>query len=109
MNSNLRRWFEANLEKAWAVADDLWAHPELDLATYYAADVVADFMESEGFSVQRIRVGDCSKPNGVVARWGEGRPAVGFVGDMDAYPNTGNRNVPYEDRVIGPGQGWGTV
>jgi amidohydrolase len=91
------------LERARALQDTLIAwrreihmHPELSFQEYGTARFVADRLAEMGIEAQ-VGVGK----TGVVARIGEGRPAIGIRADMDALPIQETNNVPYTSQTPG--------
>jgi len=85
------------LEKAQAIQEQLIAwrrdihmHPELSFQEFRTARMVADTLRSMGIEVE-TGIGK----TGVVARIGEGRPAIGIRADMDALPIVEANNVSY--------------
>jgi amidohydrolase len=85
------------LEKAQAIQEQLIAwrrdihmHPELSFQEFRTARMVTDTLRSMGIEVE-TGIGK----TGVVARIGEGRPAIGIRADMDALPIVEANNVSY--------------
>jgi amidohydrolase len=71
-------------------------HPELGFEETRTANLVAEQLRAMGLEVE-VGVGI----TGVVARIGEGRPAVGIRADMDALPIQEANDVPYKSQVAG--------
>lgn len=69
---------------------DIHIHPELGFQEYRTAKLVAEALTAMGIEAE-TGVGK----TGVVARIGEGRPAVGIRADMDALPIQEANEVPY--------------
>lgn len=91
------------LEHARAIEDlliawrrDIHMHPELSFQEYRTARKVADTLRDMGLEVE-TGVGK----TGVVARIGEGRPAIGIRADMDALPLDELNEVPYKSQTAG--------
>lgn len=91
------------LEQAQAISGDITAwrrdlhmHPELSFQEFRTARMVADTLRELGLEVQ-TGVGK----TGVVARIGEGRPAIGIRADMDALPILEANDVPYASQNPG--------
>ncbi len=85
------------LEKAQSIHEQLIAwrrdihmHPELSFQEFRTARMVAETLNSMGIEVE-TGVGK----TGVVARIGEGRPAIGIRADMDALPIVEANAVSY--------------
>jgi amidohydrolase len=91
------------LDKARALEDqitawrrDIHMHPELGFQEFRTARLVADTLREMGLEVE-TGVGK----TGVVARIGEGRPAIGIRADMDALPISEANDVPYASQTPG--------
>jgi amidohydrolase len=91
------------LEKAKGMSETLTAwrrdihmHPELSFQEFRTARLVADTLRDMGLEVE-AGVGK----TGVVARIGEGRPAIGIRADMDALPIHEANDVPYASLTPG--------
>ncbi len=89
------------LERAQKLQDQLVAwrrdihmHPELSFQEFRTARLVADTLREMGLEVE-TGVGK----TGVVARIGEGRPAIGIRADMDALPLQEVNDVPYKSQT----------
>ncbi len=88
------------LEAVQALAPDmvdmsmaLWDYSELALREEASAGYLADYLEAEGFRVER---GVAGMPTAFVASWGRGEPIIGILAEYDALPNIGNAPVPYK-------------
>ena len=91
------------LDQAKAMQDQLVAwrrdihmHPELGFEEKRTSRLVADSLRDLGLEVE-VGVAE----TGVVARIGEGRPAVGIRADMDALPIQEANDVPYKSQTPG--------
>jgi amidohydrolase len=73
---------------------DIHIHPELGFQEYRTAKLVAETLTSMGIEAE-TGVGI----TGVVARIGEGRPAIGIRADMDALPILEANEVPYASQT----------
>ncbi len=83
----------------------LWRHAETALREAESAALLAGVLEREGFAVAR---GVAGMPTAFVARWGEGRPAIGILAEYDALPGVGNAAAPRrEPRADGVASGHG--
>ena len=83
-------------EEIIAIRRDIHMNPELSFEETRTANLVADKLRELGLEVE-VGVGK----TGVVARIGEGRPAVGIRADMDALPINEANDVPYKSNVGG--------
>ncbi len=91
------------LDKAKALEDQLVAwrreihmHPELGFEEQRTSRLVADSLREMGIEIE-VGVAE----TGIVARIGEGRPAVGIRADMDALPIQEANDVPYKSQSPG--------
>ena len=83
----LRRALGARRERALDLSDHLAAHPELSGEEHETSRLFADWLEEEGFEVQRPLGG---LPTAFQARRGSGGPVVAFLAEMDALPGVGH-------------------
>lgn len=44
---------DASAEDLNAISQDIWTHPELNFNEHHAHEVLTDFLEKEGFKVER--------------------------------------------------------
>ena len=88
------------------VAKEIWDHPQVALQETFAAQLLADRMAADGFS---LTWGAGGMPTAFVAEWGEGFPVIGFLGEYDALPGLSqalsSEKSPLD--VGGPGHGCG--
>ena len=98
---------EGLAEENRQIAMDLWEYSEIALQEERSAELLASYLESEGFQIER---GVSGMPTAFVASWGHGRPIIGILAEYDALPGVGNAAVPErsprEDGVTS-GQGCG--
>ena len=90
-----------------SVADQIWETPELGLHESQSSRRLADFLESDGFSVTR---GVADMPTAFVASYGTGSPVIGLLGEFDALPSLSQeRGNPQHCPIVpgGPGHGCG--
>ncbi|HMB92384.1 MAG TPA: amidohydrolase [Rhodothermales bacterium] len=89
------------------MAMSLWQYSETALREVESAELLADILEEEGFTVER---GVAGMPTAFVASYGSGEPVIGILAEYDALPGVGNAAVPQkaprEDGVTS-GQGCG--
>lgn len=70
-----------------AIAEDLYLHPETGLNEVRSSALLADFLEREGFRVER---GIAGLPTAFRAETGEGGPVIALMAEMDALPVMGH-------------------
>jgi aminobenzoyl-glutamate utilization protein B len=88
------------------IAKEIWDHPQVGLQETFASKLLADKLESEGFSVTW---GAGQMPTAFIAEWGEGAPIIGYLGEYDALPGL-SQEVSTDKIAIesgGPGHGCG--
>ena len=69
-----------------AISHYLYENPELGLKEHLAADYLSNWMEKQGFAVERPWYG---MDTAFAARWGEEGPCVAFLAEYDALPGYG--------------------
>jgi len=97
---------EDNNEELSYIAKDIWDHPQVALQEEFASKLLAQKLENDGFS---ISWGAGGMPTAFIAEWGEGRPAIGILGEYDALPGL-SQELASEKTPIeagGPGHGCG--
>ena len=72
-----------------AMADDIFDHPEIGLEEFHAQKVLTDWLEKEGFVVER-GVAGVETAFKAVYRHGEGGPNIGLLCEYDALPGIGH-------------------
>ncbi len=97
---------ENHSEELIGLSDALWGYAELALQETRSAVELADYLERQGFTVER---GVADMPTAFVASYGSGSPVVGILAEYDALPGLSNRvttsRVPLNEGE--PGQGCG--
>jgi aminobenzoyl-glutamate utilization protein B len=106
--TEIAEWLEERQGRFISMADQIWDHPELALAEYFACDLQANDLAADGFAITR-NVGDL--PTAFVAEWtqGEGGPIIGFLGEYDALPGLSQERQFGQSPIVpdGPGHGCG--
>jgi len=69
----------------------IWESPEGPYKEYKAANICADLLQAEGFTVE---LGYTGLPTAIRAVYGVGRPIVGILGEYDALPGQSQKDVP---------------
>lgn len=72
-----------------AMADDIFDHPEIGLEEFHAQKVLTDWLEKEGFAVER-GVAGVETAFKAVYRHGEGGPNIGLLCEYDALSGIGH-------------------
>ncbi|MEM7343277.1 MAG: amidohydrolase [Chloroflexota bacterium] len=93
-------------EKLCYIAKEIWDHPQVALQEEFAAKLLAQELEADGFSIEW---GAGQMSTAFIATWGEGSPTIGFLGEYDALPGLSQEmsttKTPIE--ADGPGHGCG--
>ena len=88
------------------LSDVIWRHPELSLGETVSSAALADYLEEQGFRVER---GVADMPTAFVATYGSGHPVIGILAEFDALPGICNTTNPRIEPIVegGPGHGCG--
>jgi aminobenzoyl-glutamate utilization protein B len=81
------------------LADRVWSYAETALSETKSAGDLADCAERHGFQVEH---GAGGVSTAFVARYGEGRPIIGLLGEYDALPGLSQKARPGRE-VLTPG------
>lgn len=71
------------------MSDDIFDHPEIGMEEYHAVQILSDWLEKEGFRVERGVAGVETAFRAVYSR-GEGGPNIGLLCEYDALPGIGH-------------------
>ena len=100
----LLRWLDENTTRFTKMADQIWENPEIYWEEVFASGLLADYLESEGFSITR-------NPAGIrtafIAEWGRGKPILALIGEYDALPGLSQVNEPVKKSAVEGGLGHG--
>ena len=93
-------------ETGWENASQIWEWAEPGYQEVQSSKLLADWLEQEGFRVQR---GVAEIPTAFTAEFGDGGPVIAILGEYDALPGLSQNPVPYQepdpDRTYGHGCG----
>jgi len=70
-----------------AISLDIHANPEIAFEEHRSAEVLAGYLEANGFALER---GICEIPTAFRATFGSGEPRVAFIAEYDALPGVGH-------------------
>ena len=92
-----------------ALSREIWEYAEPGLKEVKSAKAIAEFLEKEGFRVQR---GVGTIPTAICAEYGSGHPVVAFLGEYDALPRlnqvvTDHKELKYPEDPERSGHGCG--
>ncbi|MDH7568540.1 MAG: amidohydrolase [Armatimonadota bacterium] len=97
-------WVDAHADLLARVHDAVWRYAEVGLQERRTAALLADLLAQHGFRVER---GVAGMPTAFVATWGEGRPAVGALAELDALPGVSQKVLPRREPLTEGGAGHG--
>jgi aminobenzoyl-glutamate utilization protein B len=83
-----------------ALGDLVWGFAELGFAEERSAAALADFLEAEGFSLER---GVAGIPTAFVASYGSGSPVIALLGEYDALPGLSQAASRCAKQEVSPG------
>ena len=66
------------------LSDDIWDAAEISYCEHKSARLQLDLLKQLGFEDLRTNLAD--SPTAFSARWGSGKPVIGFLGEFDALP-----------------------
>ena len=80
---------DACTDELFAVACDIFDHPEYGRTEVYASDLLTKYLENKGFAVER---GLADLPTSFRATWerGSGGPSIGFLLEYDSLKDMGH-------------------
>ena len=76
------------------LSDKVWALAETALMEYESSKVLADYAESQGFTVER---GIAGMPTAFLASYGSGKPIIAVLGEFDALPGISQKASPVKE------------
>lgn len=72
----------------------IWKYAEVALEETRSAEALANYAESQGFSVRR---GVADMPTAFTATFGSGKPIIGILGEYDALPGVSQKATPVKE------------
>jgi aminobenzoyl-glutamate utilization protein B len=87
-------WVSNNEELLKDVHNQIWELAEVGLQEVKTAKILTDILKKHGFEVEE---GVAGMPSAFVATWGEGKPVIGIMGELDALPGISQKKVPYKE------------
>lgn len=98
-------------KKLCQLSDEIWHKPELKFEEHFASELLANFLESEGFEIVKPLA---DLPTAFSASFSsnvsENSPTIGILGEYDALPTMSQKaNIARPDAIEenGPGHGCG--
>jgi aminobenzoyl-glutamate utilization protein B len=83
------------------LSDEVWSYAETALRETKSSKTLADYAESQGFTVKR---GLAGMPTAFTAEYGNGKPIIGIMGEFDALPGISQKAQPTKEALV-PGAG----
>ena len=84
------------------ISDQIWAFAETALLETRSSTLLADFAETQGFTVTRNISG---MPTAFVASYGSGKPVIGIMGEYDALPGVSQKATAEKSPLVEGGAG----
>lgn len=97
-------WISQNESRITEISNKIWEWAELGLIEYKSSALLADELETNGFTVQR---GVARMPTAFVASYGSGKPVIGIMGEYDALPGLSQKPIARKEPLILGGSGHG--
>jgi aminobenzoyl-glutamate utilization protein B len=99
-------WIREHGKELRHLCDQVWEYSEVSLQEYKSADLLAGYLEKQGFTLER---GVAGMPTAFIATYGQGAPVVGLLGEYDALPGLSQEKSPNRAPLAdgGPGHGCG--
>ena len=106
IDTTISDWLDSHQSHFTAMADEIWANPEIRFEEFRASKLQADYLEEAGFAIT-WDIGDIS--TAFMAEWGSGEPIIGFAGEYDALPGLSQKvqSIPEAIEEGGHGHGCG--
>ena len=99
---------EAHRGELVGLSDQVWAFAETALREHRSAALLADYLEANGFAVER---GVAGMPTAFVASYGEGEPVIAYLEEYDELIGLSQKAVSHreqrDDPAIDAGHGCG--
>ena len=89
--TSLYESIDSRSEKSWEMATKIWQWAEPGYQESRSSALLAETLESAGFSVER---GVAGMPTAFIATAGSGKPVIAVLGEFDALPGVSQQAVP---------------
>lgn len=73
-------YIEKKRQKLTALSEEIWRYAEVGYQEFQSAQALERCLEEEGFTVEK---GVAEIPTAFVAKYGSGKPIIGFLGEYD--------------------------
>ena len=99
-------WLDAHTPELSEINEKIWSFAEVAMEEYESSELLASYLEKNGFKVIR---GVAGMPTAFVAVYGSGEPVIGILAEYDALPGLSQKTVsskkPIEEGKPGHGCG----
>jgi aminobenzoyl-glutamate utilization protein B len=82
------------------IGDSLFYFAELGMQEFESTKMMKEVLEAAGFTVE---LGAAGMPTNLWARWGNGRPAIAIVTEIDALPEGSQTPMEFSRKPLVPG------
>ena len=93
LNKDAFAWLDAHFTELSEMNEKIWHFAEVAMEEYRSSELLASYLENNGFQVSR---GVAGMPTAFVAVYGSGQPAIGILAEYDALPGLSQEGVPYK-------------
>lgn len=93
MDTRAGEFLDRNQAAIIALADEIFAHPEIANQEFSAVQTLTAYLDGQGFHSEV----DPDYPTAFRSSWGAGAPVIGFLAEYDALPGLDQRPVPVRD------------
>lgn len=101
----ITQYLESRADLFNSLSDKIWDNPEIAFDEQVSADILCQALEDEGFQVHR---GVTGMETAFTARFGGGKPVIGFLGEFDALSNLSQvSGLARQEQEVSGGHGHG--
>jgi len=99
-------WLDAHMPELSEINAKIWEYAEVAMEEYQSSELLASYLEKNGFQVTR---GVAGMPTAFVAVHGKGAPVIGILAEYDALPGLSQKRLPQKQAIEEgqPGHGCG--
>ena len=99
-------WLDAHMPELSEINAKIWEYAEVAMEEYQSSELLASYLEKNGFQVTR---GVAGMPTAFVAVYGKGAPVIGILAEYDALPGLSQKRLPQKQAIKEgqPGHGCG--
>ena len=87
-------FLDAQMARYKDMAFQIWDFAELGYQEYKSSKLLADYLESQGFQIER---GVANIPTAFVASYGETGPTIGILAEYDALPGLSQKPIVFKE------------